>query len=72
MFVYNRHNLSSLNSSVSYLFTLPQKLTSTRFLNTIGNSRSNISAHYDISNKMFAGTFVSMSERYSELTLPLE
>ncbi len=40
---------------MSYLFTIPQKLTSYRFLNTIGNSRSNISAHYDISNEMFAG-----------------
>jgi cyclopropane-fatty-acyl-phospholipid synthase len=58
MFLYNRENLSELNSSVSYLFTLPQKLTSTRFLNTMGNSRSNISAHYDISNKMFAGAFL--------------
>lgn len=37
------------------MFTLPQKITSYRFLNTIGNSRSNISAHYDISNAMFAG-----------------
>ncbi|KAJ3483136.1 hypothetical protein NLJ89_g12089 [Agrocybe chaxingu] len=55
MFLENRENLSNLDSTVSYLFTLPQKLTSYRFLNTIGNSRSNISAHYDISNDMFAG-----------------
>ena len=55
MFVHNRENLSSLTSSVSYLFTLPQALTSSRFLNTISNSLSNISAHYDISNDMFAG-----------------
>lgn len=56
IFLENRENLSSLNSKLSYLFTLPQKITSYRFLNTIGNSRSNISAHYDISNAMFAGT----------------
>lgn len=55
MFLENRENMSNLSSTVSYLFTLPQKLTSYRFLNTIGNSRSNISAHYDISNEMFAG-----------------
>ncbi|TDL16233.1 cyclopropane-fatty-acyl-phospholipid synthase [Rickenella mellea] len=64
MFLYNRKNLSNLESKVSYLFTLPQKLTSTRFLNTIGNSRSNISAHYDISNAMFAG-FLSPDMTYS-------
>ncbi|KAF8588585.1 CFS1-like protein [Ramaria rubella] len=64
MFVHNRENLSNLTSSVSYLFTLPQALTSSRFLNTISNSRSNISAHYDISNDMFAG-FLSEDMTYS-------
>ncbi|EIN13054.1 CFS1-like protein [Punctularia strigosozonata HHB-11173 SS5] len=64
MFVYNRSNLASLNTKLSYLFTLPQKITSYRFLNTIGNSRSNISAHYDISNDMFAG-FLSEDMTYS-------
>lgn len=55
MFLENREKLANLDSRLSYLFTLPQKITSYRFLNTIGNSRSNISAHYDISNEMFAG-----------------
>lgn len=55
IFLENRENLSNLDSKISYLFTLPQKITSYRFLNTIGNSQSNISAHYDISNDMFAG-----------------
>ncbi|KAF7985573.1 hypothetical protein HWV62_3849 [Athelia sp. TMB] len=64
MFLMNRENLSNLDSRMSYLFTLPQKLTSYRFLNTIGNSRSNISAHYDISNEMFAG-FLSEDMTYS-------
>ncbi|KAJ7781761.1 CFS1-like protein [Mycena maculata] len=64
IFLANRQKLSNLNSTVSYLFTLPQKLTSYRFLNTIGNSRSNISAHYDISNEMFAG-FLSQDMTYS-------
>ena len=42
---------------MSYLFTPPQKLTPYCFLNTIGNSHSNISTHYDISNEMFTGTY---------------
>lgn len=53
----NREDLSEMDSRMSYLFTIPQKLTSYRFLGTIGNSRSNISTHYDISNEMFAGMF---------------
>ncbi|KIM48716.1 hypothetical protein M413DRAFT_437892 [Hebeloma cylindrosporum] len=69
MFLENREKLSNLNSSVSYLFTLPQKITSYRFLNTIGNSRSNISAHYDISNDMFAG-FLSEDMTYSCAIFP--
>ncbi|KAJ7486048.1 CFS1-like protein [Mycena galericulata] len=64
IFLDNRQKLSNLSSTVSYLFTLPQKLTSYRFLNTIGNSRSNISAHYDISNEMFSG-FLSQDMTYS-------
>ncbi|KAJ3858646.1 CFS1-like protein [Lentinula novae-zelandiae] len=64
IFLNNRSHLSNLSSSLSYLFTLPQKLTSYRFLNTISNSRSNISAHYDISNDMFAG-FLSKDMTYS-------
>ncbi|KAJ7069655.1 CFS1-like protein [Mycena amicta] len=64
IFLANRNRLSNLDSNASWLFTLPQKLTSYRFLNTIGNSRSNISAHYDISNEMFAG-FLSQDMTYS-------
>lgn len=51
------------------MFSLPQKLTLSRFLNTIGTSRSNISAHYDISNKMFAG-FLSEDMTYSCAIFP--
>ena len=54
IFLHNRSSLVGLeNSLTSYVFSLPQKLTSYRFLNNISNSRSNISAHYDISNEMF-------------------
>ncbi|KAI4521657.1 CFS1-like protein [Schizophyllum commune Loenen D] len=64
IFLDNRQNLVNLDSRISYLYSLPQKLTSYRFLNTISNSRSNISAHYDISNAMFAG-FLSQDMTYS-------
>ncbi|KAF5330271.1 hypothetical protein D9758_014453 [Tetrapyrgos nigripes] len=64
IFLDNREKLSNMDSSVSFLFQLPQKLTSYRFLNTISNSRSNISAHYDISNDMFQG-FLSKDMTYS-------
>lgn len=55
IFILNRQNLSEMDSCASYLLRIPQKLTSWRFLNSLSNSRSNISAHYDISNEMFAG-----------------
>ncbi|KIM79768.1 hypothetical protein PILCRDRAFT_73779 [Piloderma croceum F 1598] len=64
IFLLNKEKLSTLTSKGSYLITLPQKLTPYRFLNTIGNSRSNISAHYDFSNEMFAG-FLSEDMTYS-------
>ncbi|KAJ8509309.1 hypothetical protein ONZ45_g8522 [Pleurotus djamor] len=64
IFLANRETLANMDSRLSYFFTLPQKLTSWRFLNTIGNSQSNISAHYDISNEMFAG-FLSQDMTYS-------
>ncbi|XP_006462387.1 hypothetical protein AGABI2DRAFT_223653 [Agaricus bisporus var. bisporus H97] len=64
IFIDNKDNLDNMESRVPFLFSLPQKLRSYRFLNTIGNSRSNISAHYDISNDMFAG-FLSSDMTYS-------
>ena len=64
IFIKNRKSLSDMSTSLSWLATLPQTLTQYRFLNTISNSRSNISAHYDISNEMFAG-FLSEDMTYS-------
>ena len=55
VFLENKRNLASLNSTLSWLFSLPQRLTSFRFLNSLGNARSNISAHYDLSDDMFKG-----------------
>lgn len=33
-------------------------------MNSLGNAQSNISAHYDISNAMFAGQFLNLSSRF--------
>ncbi|KAF8303355.1 hypothetical protein DL93DRAFT_2090313 [Clavulina sp. PMI_390] len=53
------------NPLAYYLVTLPQAWlnTATYFANT-SNTRSNVSAHYDISNDMFA-TFLSKDMTYS-------
>ncbi|THH20552.1 hypothetical protein EW146_g850 [Bondarzewia mesenterica] len=69
IFIYNRENLQNLDSSFSWLFSLPQRLTSYRFLNTLSNSRSNISAHYDLSNDMFTA-FLSQDMTYSCAIFP--
>ncbi|KAJ1310032.1 hypothetical protein OPQ81_006785 [Rhizoctonia solani] len=70
IFLLNRENLAEMKSTVaSLLFTLPQRLTSTRFLNSLSNSRSNISAHYDISNQMFQA-FLSRDMTYSCAIFP--
>jgi cyclopropane-fatty-acyl-phospholipid synthase len=58
IFLKNKDSLTSLNSTFSWLFSLPQRLTSFRFLNSLGNSRSNISAHYDLSDDMFRGLYI--------------
>ncbi|KAG8901141.1 hypothetical protein FRB99_005513 [Tulasnella sp. 403] len=65
VFLYNRPYLNGLEKSfASWLFSIPQSLTSYRFVNSISNSRSNISAHYDISNTMFQA-FLSEDMTYS-------
>ncbi|KAG9119661.1 hypothetical protein FRC07_005209 [Ceratobasidium sp. 392] len=70
IFLLNRENLAEMQSPiVSLLFSLPHRLTSTRFLNTLSNSRSNISAHYDISNQMFEA-FLSHDMTYSCAIFP--
>ena len=60
VFLKNKENLAPLNSTLSWLFSLPQRLTSFRFLNSLGNARSNISAHYDLSDDMFKGVNPSL------------
>ena len=52
----NRDKLDKLESRLAKAFgALPNYLTTTRFANALGVSRNNISAHYDISNRMFEG-----------------
>jgi hypothetical protein len=55
VFLENEKNLTSLNSTLSWLFSIPQRLTSFRFLNSLGNARFNVSAHYDLSDSVFKG-----------------
>ena len=55
IFLENQKNLASFDSTASWLFSLPQRLSSFRFLNSLGNARSNISSHYDLSDDMFRG-----------------
>ncbi|EIM81614.1 cyclopropane-fatty-acyl-phospholipid synthase [Stereum hirsutum FP-91666 SS1] len=69
IFIRNKENLEGLNSRFSWLLGLPQRLTSYRFLNTLSNSRSNISAHYDLSNEMFQA-FLSRDMTYSCAIFP--
>jgi len=60
IFLENQENLKNdMVSKFSFIFSLPQKIIGYGFLNTIDNARPNISAHYDISNAMFAGKFTA-------------
>ncbi|QRV92899.1 cyclopropane-fatty-acyl-phospholipid synthase [Ceratobasidium sp. AG-Ba] len=70
IFLLNREQLAAMQSSpISMLFNMSQRLTSIRFLNTLSNSRSNVSAHYDISNQMFQA-FLSPDMSYSCAIFP--
>lgn len=64
IFLLNKTQLApSLDNRLSRLvMAIPHKLASYRFMNTLGNAQSNISAHYDISNEMFAGELASSQE----------
>ena len=71
MFILNRTNLTELDTSASRIFSGLQYLMNSRFVNSISNSISNISAHYDISNEMFE-TFLSKDMTYSCAIFGLE
>ena len=64
MFVANRANLNDGTTMASAMFSFITSLANSRFINTIANSLSNISAHYDISNNMFR-SFLSQDMTYS-------
>ncbi|KAG0145703.1 hypothetical protein CROQUDRAFT_133599 [Cronartium quercuum f. sp. fusiforme G11] len=64
MFILNRSNLSEMSMTTSSIFSAINTLMNSRFINSISNSISNISAHYDISNEMFEA-FLSNDMTYS-------
>ncbi|CAH1756117.1 7174_t:CDS:2 [Entrophospora sp. SA101] len=64
VFVANRSNIDDLSTLSSYIFSAINYVTNSRFANTISNAINNISAHYDISNEMFAA-FLSSDMTYS-------
>lgn len=64
IFILNRSNLSEMSMVTSSLFTTFNSIMNSRFINSISNSISNISAHYDISNEMFR-SFLSQDMTYS-------
>lgn len=58
-------SLSGITSLPSKLFSLVGSFTNARvFANSLANSRSNIAAHYDLSNDMFS-SFLSSDMTYS-------
>ncbi|KAG9284706.1 hypothetical protein G9A89_002937 [Geosiphon pyriformis] len=64
IFVANRSYLDDLSTGPSYIFNILNYLMNTQFVNSISNAINNISAHYDISNAMFA-SFLSEDMTYS-------
>ncbi|CAB4380415.1 unnamed protein product [Rhizophagus irregularis] len=64
IFVANRSHLDELTTVPSYVFSSINYVMNLRFANTISNAINNISAHYDISNEMFAA-FLSSDMTYS-------
>lgn len=64
MFVANRENLGDAATVSSRIFQFISYLMNSRFVNSVSNAINNISAHYDISNDMFAG-FLSPDMTYS-------
>ncbi|CAG8516242.1 5187_t:CDS:2 [Ambispora gerdemannii] len=64
LFVANRSHLDELNTGPTYIFNGINYLMNTQFVNSVSNAINNISAHYDISNGMFA-SFLSQDMTYS-------
>jgi cyclopropane-fatty-acyl-phospholipid synthase len=64
MFLHNRSNLDDATTWASSIFSGINFLMNSRFVNSVSNAINNISAHYDISNDMFA-SFLSPDMTYS-------
>ncbi|KZT56536.1 cyclopropane-fatty-acyl-phospholipid synthase [Calocera cornea HHB12733] len=69
LFIYNRESLSSVSSFKSCLSYVPtfgsrKLLDLTASLATLNNAKANVSAHYDMSNRMFEA-FLSSDMTYS-------
>src|SRR5271170_5976437 len=64
MFLVNRANLDDATTWASSIFSGINFLMNSRFVNSVSNAINNISAHYDISNDMFA-SFLSPDMTYS-------
>ena len=64
MFIQNRSNLDDATTWASSIFSGINFLMNSRFVNSVSNAINNISAHYDISNDMFA-SFLSPDMTYS-------
>ncbi|KAK1218846.1 hypothetical protein PQX77_018462 [Marasmius sp. AFHP31] len=64
IFVLNRKNISELSTFISPIFRFASYVSNFRLANKITGSKSNISAHYDLSNEIFAG-FLSWDMTYS-------
>ncbi|KAL1921576.1 uncharacterized protein VTP21DRAFT_11292 [Calcarisporiella thermophila] len=63
-FILNRDHLNGMNNLYSSVYQAFQYLANSRFANTLSNTMGNISAHYDISNDMFA-SFLDETMTYS-------
>ncbi|CAG8670239.1 10391_t:CDS:2 [Acaulospora morrowiae] len=64
IFSENSSRLDELSGILSYVFNTIGYVMNSQFANTISNAINNISAHYDISNEMFA-CFLSADMTYS-------
>ncbi|KAH9949848.1 S-adenosyl-L-methionine-dependent methyltransferase, partial [Amylocystis lapponica] len=69
IFIANRTCLAALDTPLTRLLRVPSRFAAARLVNSVANARSNISAHYDISNDMFKG-FLSRDMTYSCAIFP--
>ncbi|KII84953.1 hypothetical protein PLICRDRAFT_146549 [Plicaturopsis crispa FD-325 SS-3] len=64
IFILNRKSISEMSTVVSLFVRTLSYIANLRFSNGVSASQSNISAHYDLSNDLFAG-FLSRDMTYS-------